>query len=231
MEKQGGTMTLPYELFHFVNFDFVVERDERGYYCLNWREYQESFMASSEEDLPAVPEKPAVGRSFDERPIHVSVAKYLQPHRNDAEFATLLKHQEYLRRVLDQVARGEELSETTLLTVFEHAPRMHNAVTKQADRFVEILVAEDYYDIPYWEFQRLYFRGELERVRRCLHCSKFFFDETEEKTAHFCSSECQAQGVAVPETLPEKARAEMREKLEKVARGETVEEEVAKEES
>lgn len=213
-------MGRPHELFQFVNFDFHVERDERGYYSINWREYQEYLKAGAEEDLPAVPEKPYLGRPFGERPIHVSVAQYLQAHRKDAVFSTLLKHQEYLRRVLDQVSRGETLSEPTLLTIFEHAPRMYNAVIKRGERFEEVFVAEDYFDTPYWDFQRLYFHGDLTRVRRCFQCGKFFYDGTEEKKAHFCSEDCEARGVAVPETLPEKAQAERRDMMEKEVRGE-----------
>jgi hypothetical protein len=209
----------------FANFDFRVERDERGYYSINWREYQEFLKEGSDEDMPAVPERPAMGSSVDERPIHVSVAQYLQAHRNDAVFNTILKHQEYIRRALDQICRGEKISEPTLLTIFEHAPRMQNAVSKLGDKFEEVLVAEDYFDIPYWDFQRLYFRGELERMRRCLQCQKFFLDESEGQGIRFCSEECDAKGVSVWETLPEKAKTERRETLEKLARGGPEEEE------
>lgn len=230
-------MGRPHELLQFANFDFRVERDERGYYSINWREYQEFLKEGSPQDLPAVPERPSMGLSVDEKPIHVSVAKYVQSHRNDAVFNTLLRHQEYVRRALDQVSRGEKVSEPTLLTIFEHAPRMHNAVSKLGEQFEEVLVAEDYFDIPYWDFQKLYFRGELDRIRRCLQCQKFFFDESEEGNVRFCSEGCEAKGVSVWETLPEKAKAERREALEKMARGEVeaeagVEEgEKAKEES
>lgn len=213
-------MGRPHELLQFANFDFRVERDERGFYSINWREYQESLQKGSGGDMPAVPEPPTMGKSVDDKPIHVSVSQYLQAYRNDAVFNTLLKHQEYVRRILDQVCRGEDLSEPTLLTVFEHAPRMHNAVSKLGDKFEEVLVAENYFDIPYWDFQRLYFRNELSRLRRCFQCQSFFFDESEEQQAHFCSDTCEGQGVAVWETLPEKAKAERREMMEKVARGE-----------
>lgn len=213
-------MARPIELLQFVNFGFRVERDERGYYSINWREYQEHLNEGSDKDMPAVPERPLLGHSADDKPIHVSVAKYLQSHRNDALFNTLLKHQEYLRRVLEQVSRGEELQEPTLLNIFEHAPRMYNAVVREADRFKEALVAEDYFDIPYWDFQRIYFRGELSKVRRCFQCGKFFFDTSEDQKVHFCSEGCQAKGVRVVEPFPEKAKAEKKEQLEKVARGE-----------
>lgn len=219
-------MGRPHELLQFANFEFRVERDEKGFYSINWREYQEHLQRGSDEDAPAVPEPPSMGQSVDDKPIHVSVAQYLQAHRNDAVFNTLLKHQEYIRRILDQVCRGEALPEPTLLTVFEHAPRMHNAVSKMGDKFEEVLVAENYFDIPYWDLQRLYFREELSRLRRCFQCQKFFFDESDEQKVHFCSEACEGKGVNVWETLPEKAKAERREMMEKLARGEAEVDEV-----
>jgi hypothetical protein len=218
-------MGRPHELLQFANFDFRVERDDRGYYSINWGEYQEFLKEGSEGDMPAVPEAPLLGRTVDDTPIHVSVAQYFQSHRNDAVFNTLLKHQEYVRRVLDQVSQGMEISEPTLLTIFEHAPRMHNAVSKIGEKFEEVIVAEEYFDIPYWDLQRLYFRDEISLLRRCFQCQKFFFDESEEKKLRFCSASCEGKGVEVWETLPEKAKVERRELLEKVARGEGEDEE------